>query len=395
MSYTKDVNSPEIFRLWSGIATISMSMERRLWTRTRHGVLYPTMFTMLIASPGIGKTEIIKRSAELLEESGKFSLAPQSITRASLIDTVRFASRQMINASGAPIDYHSLAVIIDELGVLISAHDLEFLSILNELYDTKPSYSEQRRHFNDGKRFVIEKPQLNMLAGSQPMFMAHLLPEEAWGMGFTSRMMLIYAGVGAEYQDVFGEIIEPEIPPEILVRKLSATAERTGEFKWSQPAMDIFNKWTRNKCEPIPEHSKLVHYLPRRKINVIKLAMVSSISRGGELLVEKDDVIRALDWLLGAEKVMPDIFREMAGKSDSDVLMELHYFMWSTMTQRKAKGKEANLAESELYNFLRIRVPGEKIGRIIEVAERSKIISRDAASLEKWIAKPKHMHGVE
>jgi len=395
LSHTKDINSPEIFRLWSGITTMAISMERRCWTQTRHGVLYPNLFTMLVSSPGIGKTEAIKRSQEVLSLADKFAMTPHSMTRAALIDALRFADKTMLGKDGAPLSYHSLALIVDELGVMIAAHDLEFLSVLNELYDTKPSYKERRRHFNEGKEILIERPQLNILAGSQPAFLAHLLPEEAWGMGFTSRMLLIYAGMGAEHMDVFGEFEEAaDAAPELAIG-LARISEKSGAFIWSPTAQGIFNAWKKRKCEPVPEHSKLVHYLPRRHINAIKLAMVSAISRTGELRVEEDDIIRGLDWLLAAEAVMPDIFREMAGKSDSDVLMELHYFMWAAMTRLRGQKKEANIPESEMYNFLRMRVPGEKILRILEVAERSKIISRDPQNMARWIARPKHMHGVE
>lgn len=394
MDYTKDVNSPEIFRLWSAITAMAAAMERRCWTQTKQGLLYPNLFTMLVSSPGIGKTEAIKRAEEILTYSDKISVTPQSMTRASLIDTLKASTHVMLDRNGKTTDYHSLALVVDELGTMISAHDLEFLSVLNKLFDCPHVHRERRRHFNEGKEIIISQPQLNILAGSQPAFLAHLLPEEAWGMGFTSRMLLIYAGQPAEAQDVFGESEDLADVGEALAMAYQFKAEANGPFQWTPEAKRIFNAWKAKKCEPIPEHSKLVHYLPRRHIYAIKLAMVSSLSRGLDLEVLEDDMTRGLDWLLAAEQVMPDIFREMAGKSDSDTLMELHYYMWQTMTQRKAKGKPGNVTEGEMYNFLRNRIPGEKIGRIIEVADRAKIIVRDVTDPSKWKATPKNLHGI-
>ena len=280
---------------------------------------------------------------------------------------------------------------------MIAAHDMEFLSVINKLYDLPEEHREKRRHYNEGKDLVIAHPQINILAGSQPKFLANLLPEEAWGMGFTSRMILIYSGSGIEPGDIFGEELEDrEVLFQSLAKRLGAFSEAQGVFMWSPEAKAMFNTWNKAKCHPIPEHSKLVSYLPRRSMNVVKLAMVSALSRSGTLEVEELDVIRGRDWMLIAEQAMPDIFREMAGKSDNDVLMELHYFMWQTMTQKRArKQKPWSITEGEMYNFLKYRVPSEKIARILEVADRSRIISRDPQNPANWIAKPKHLHGVE
>lgn len=398
MSLTSEVNSPEILRLWSAIGAVAASMERKCWTRNKRGILYPNLFIMLVTSPGIGKTEAIKRIEQLILQTKKLNVMPRSLTSASLIDVLKRSNKSfLLQGSGAPIDYHSGMVITAELGTMISAHDLEFLSILNDIYDNPGQYTQQRRHFNEGKEISIINPQLNILAGTQPAFLAHLLPEEAWSMGATSRTILVYAGQFHDSKPVFShDELEEELPDEQpLVKQLSKFAERSGQFKWTSGAMERFNAWKESGYKPIPEHSKLVHYLPRRGVHAIKLAMVSAMSSTGELVVREDDFTRATDWLISAEKIMPDIFREMAGKSDSDVLMELHYFMWQIMVQLKAKGKACNLGEGELYNFLRFRVPGEKIQRILEIAERSRIISRDPLDPARWIARPKHQHGVE
>lgn len=395
MSYTEDISSPEIFRRWCAIAAVAASMERRCWTQTKQGTLYPNLFTMLISSPGIGKTEAIKRAEELLQQTKKLVVSPQSLTKAALVDSIRDTQQSMINNQGAPIEYHSMTLCIDELGTMIAAHDLEFLSFLNKLYDSPVELKERRRHFHGGKDIVMARPQINMLAGSQPAFIAHLLPEEAWGMGFTSRMLLIYAGSGPAHADIFGSQVDHGKEQATLVYKLSQYAEKIGMFTWTPEAQRLLNEWNRARCPPIPDHSKLVNYITRRLIHVIKLCMVSALSRSDRLEVAEEDFIRARDWLIEAESFMPDIFREMAGKSDTDVIMELHYFMWQTMTSKRNRKQEGNVSEGELYNFLRLRVPSEKIQRILEVAERSRIIARDHKNPAFWIARPKGQHGVE
>ena len=98
---------------------------------------------------------------------------------------------------------------------------------------------------------------------------------------------------------------------------------------------------------------------------------------------------RALGWLLHAEKLMPDIFRHMVGKSDSQTIQELHFFLF----REYAKNKKP-LHESVIFHFLSQHAPSDKIPKIIEIAERSNIIVRVAGS-PFYTPKPKNEHGVE
>jgi hypothetical protein len=100
--------------------------------------------------------------------------------------------------------------------------------------------------------------------------------------------------------------------------------------------------------------------------------MISTLSRGNDLTVSHDDLVRAQDWLLEAESKMPDIFRDMAGKSDKVVIDDLHDFMWKMYTRDKKP-----LHESKLIMFLKGKVPTEKVFRILELCERSGVIERD------------------
>ena len=122
-----------------------------------------------------------------------------------------------------------------------------------------------------------------------------------------------------------------------------------------------------------------------------KLATISAISRTGRMVLEVEDTRRAVAWLTEAEALMPDIFREMIGKSDAQVVEELHFFL---MQQYRA-GKNKPLPGRTLWNFLHIRVPSEKIQRIIEVAERANIIAKVAGTEDLWIPRPKAEHGME
>jgi hypothetical protein len=152
----------------------------------------------------------------------------------------------------------------------------------------------------------------------------------------------------------------------------------------------MIEAWAQDRCPPIPDHSKLQHYNGRRILHTLKLCMVAAVSRSGELNIKVEDVIRARDWLLHAEQTMPDIFREMVSRSDAQVIQELHFFLWKLWVKDRRP-----LHESRLIHFLSHRVPSDKVQRVIDVAERSNVIAREAGSTNTYIPRPVAEHGME
>ena len=336
----------------------------------------------------IHNTIAINPVEELWVAADCFHISPNNVTKAALVDSLEKAgTKKPLNNGANLLEYHSLLVPCGELGVLVPAHDLEFFSVLNFVFDNPRRYREERRTMS---RVVdIPCPQLTILAGTQPGFLASLLPEEAWTMGFTSRLIMVYSCTGPKIR-LFGPKKEKrEELFKSLAKGLANMGERYGELSWDEEAEHAIEDWAYSGCEPVPEHSKLAHYIPRRILHTLKLCAISAMSRGSTMRVTLQDVTRAKDWLLGVEQVMPDIFREMSGKSDLLVLQELHFFMW----QAYAKNKKP-LHEGMLIHFLTGKVPSEKIQRIIDIAEKSNMMIRHVGT-KTYTPTPKNTHGQE
>ena len=541
MKYTDGVPSPDIFRLWSGITAISGALERRVWVETSRSVLFPNLFTLLVAPPAVGKClaygehvltydgkavpiETVKVGDLLIGPDGKsrtviatapgegqlykvtptkgrswlcngehilslrksknpnrgeictvtvlnwlkwsntkkaewklwrvevkdfalslpkrkdatnvgfnislasqgrwwgievdqdrqfllddftvihntqainpveqlwyanaqkFHVAPNNVTKASLIDSLMKADRKLLAPDKSLIEYHTMLIAASEFGVLVPSHDLEFLSVLNYVYDNPKSYREERRTM--ARSIDICNPQLVILAATQPGYLAATLPEEAWSMGTTSRLIMVYSGTG-KHVPLFGKGENRQEEFKALAESLGAMSERVGAFQWDEDAAKEIERWYLGGCDPVPEHSKLTHYNGRRILHILKLCMISAMSRSPKLRITLLDLTRAKDWLLAAEATMPDIFKEMVSKSDGQVIQEMHFFMWQIWVKDKKP-----VHESRIINFLSQRVPSEKIHRVIEIAERSNVISRMAGT-QTYTPRPKNSHGLE
>jgi len=124
-------------------------------------------------------------------------------------------------------------------------------------------------------------------------------------------------------------------------------------------------------------------------MHATKLATISAISRSGHLIIEPRDVDRAIHWLCEAEAVMPNVFREMIGKSDRMLMEELHLATFAFFN----RGSKKPVDGARLRAFLLDRAPHDKVESLILAAEKANFIARVAGTTDLWVPRPKYEHG--
>lgn len=391
MLATANTNSPERFRLWSAISAISGALERRVWTEGTGGPIFPHLYNVLVGAPASGKTTSIRIVRDLWSRIPGFHVAADNLTREALVDAMAKSLRTIVNGAEFPLIYSALNVACSEFGVFFANHDTHYLSFINHIYDGLNSYKEERRTVDPPE---VIKPHLVILAGTQPDFLGSFMPEEAWGMGFTSRLLLIYSAAPGTTK-IFGKSVDVS---KGLQGGINDLAVLKGEFVWMDDAIDEFVAWDKSGPggiggAPIPQHPRLRHYLGRRPLNVIKLSMISSASRGVSMTVTIDDVERAKSWLLEAEAGMPDIFLSMAQKSDSQIIDDMHlalYRMYSSVV----RGERKPIQKEAVYRYLAKRIPSPLIPKIIETAEHMGVL-KPGTYPDEWIPAPLNEHTPE
>lgn len=333
--------------------------------------VYANMYILLVAPPGVGKTVAIRPVVDLWRKTKKLKVAPDDITKAAFIDHITKSGQNHALSPTELLTYHSLQVGADELGVLMPAHDLSFMSTLNALYDNRDSFTESRRG-RDGD-LIIENPQVSMLAGTQPDFLAGLLPPEAWGMGFMSRMIMVYAGRSPKPK-LFGKRIRADTTA--LSEDLKTVCELNGEMEFTPGAEETLVSWYETGMLPEPEHTKLKHYVPRRILNILKLCIISAAARNNKMQIEDIDVIRARDWLLEVEALMPDVFKDMGGHADGETIKDMHSWMWQVWTHSNLEdpNKRKPIHISRLTTYLLAKTPQYNVENIIKLCKTAKII---------------------
>lgn len=388
MAFTEGRPTPEIYRKWAAITTLSGALERRIWTVTIGGKQYANLYTMLVGGPGTGKSQAINPAAGLIKATKKFKIAPNSVTKASFIDALNTAGQlRLLPDKVTSLQYHHLFVFAAELGVFLNVYDGDFISVMNELFDNTDCYREERRHSLKDPISIIN-PQSTMLLGAQPGFLGTMLPEVAWSCGWTARMLMVYADKSPKVS-LFGTHKDVSHIEKKLVKKLTECHEYYGEIKWDIKAIRELEQWLDCDCPPVPDHPKLSHYIPRRgNVFIVKLAMISAMARGEELAVRLQDVERAREWLLEIEALMPQIFRDMVMRSDDQVIEETFQFAFSVYLKTRKP-----LPGATILRFLAQRTPAEKAEKIMTLMEKAGILERQAGT-ETYIPRAREMHGL-
>jgi len=139
------------------------------------------------------------------------------------------------------------------------------------------------------------------------------IPEQAWGMGFMSRTIMVFDQAKTRTSAFEHEDVDHKLKAAII-SDLKQIRNLFGYFKWDKQAIALYEEWWVNKGgPPVPQNKRLaMGYNARRDLHFFKLAMTFSLSRGNDLLVNVKDASRAIEYLVRVEDRMRHIFNEMA-----------------------------------------------------------------------------------
>jgi hypothetical protein len=367
MEMTAGLPSPELFRKWSAISAIAGALERKVWVHTLGQNLYPTMYVILVAPPGVGKSVVTSKVGKLWGAIPDQHLASSSVTKASLIDDLRDATREIVRPSSTPPSdkFNSLKILSNELGVLIPSYDNEFMNVLTDIYDGY-GYSERRR--SKELNFELKAPQFSLLAATTPNYLSNILPEGAWEQGFLSRTILVYSGLTV-LVDPFSTGKVDEKQAKALQTDLNRIALMYGEITFTEEAKAALTEWHLAGGPPAPDHPKLLNYRTRRTLHLLKLCMVASVADSESYEITFDHYQTALDWLIEVEHYIPDIFKSMATGGDMKAMEDTWYFVYKMYLKDNDP-----IPEAKVFRFLQERVPAHAVENIMTIMVKSGLL---------------------
>jgi len=311
LKWTDNTEPANNFRLWTAISTIAGLLQRRCFI-TWEGPLFPNFYITLAGPAGSRKGTAMRFGRIILNAAG-VPLAPESTTREALIRDI--AESYVSTPTGNDIIHHaSLTVFSDELAVFLNQKDTRIIRDLNNWFDCPDIWRYKTKDIKLADE--IANVWVNIIGATTPQLIDAIMPYEVLVGGLSSRMIFVFAQKKGKIVPIPMKTPEEMALEVSLINDAHTILQMIGEFKISTQFLEKNKKWTYVHEENPPFVGTILEgYADRRRIHLLKLAMICSVSRGQSMQLEIKDFDRALAILEKEELTMLGPFTGY-GRSD-------------------------------------------------------------------------------
>jgi hypothetical protein len=375
MQYTENTEPPKLFRKWTAISCIASAMQRKI--RINWGtalVFYPNFYIVLVGPSATGKGTAMNPGLNILDEIPAIRLSAQATSLQALIRRLKDTNLTDIDmVTGEQIYHSSLTVFSKEFTVFLGYQNRELMAALCDWYDCdrKWVYETISR-----KTEQIDGVWFNLIAGTTPDLIRSSLPIESVGGGLTSRIIFIYEEAPDKLVTLPTETNAERELFECLVHDLEKISLMSGSFKWTAGFAEGWDSWCRaNFNNPPFRDSKFDGYNGRRRVHLIKLAMVVAMSHGQNgLILTSGDLKEAAELLAEAEVKMALTFKGV-GKSDiAELVHKASSFIMRSKTAQIPLFQFARYFENDMDKFVMDRVLST-----LEMSKGIKVVTKPGA----------------
>lgn len=367
IQFTKETEPPLSFHTWCGVSIIASTLQRRCRLVWGHDELFPNHYIILIGPSGqTRKGAALALARPFLEYVG-IPIAANRVTNEKLCRYIA-DSCSSYNGPNNEVRLQCAATIwSSELHVFLGRANVDLLAALTDWYDCLNNWEYDTKH--EG-RDEISGLCVNILGATAPDWLPSMLPNEAIGGGFTSRITFVVEEYKGKVILDPNEVGVDEDLRDELLKDIEKIKLLSGDFTMDDKALDAYKRWYsagENKIKKghfaVPD-PKFNGYCSRRATHIKKLAMVLSASRGDDLTIRLEDFNRARVLMEAAEKKMPRAFSGLGRARFSDLTDGVLTFI---MRRRKCKRSEL------LQKFYR-DVDAWTLEQIERVLEQMKVV---------------------
>jgi hypothetical protein len=327
IDYIGESEAPTFYHRWAAIMSIAGFLGRNFYFQHGHFKIYPNMYVKLIGIPATRKSTVIKIMRNLMKASGYTTFAPDKTSKEKYLMDLAGIGNEFDIKDKSPEDILTQNIFGPDISnepveSFIAADEfndffgttaiLEFLSTLGNLWDYEGTYENKLKN---SRQVYINNPTINIFGGNTPTNLSTLMPPEAIGQGFFSRLILVH-GEPTGRRITFPKPPSTELGQQLTNFYKDIQHKVRGEAKLSKGAEDLLDKIYKT-FQGIPD-SRFQYYNGRRLNQLIKLTLISAASRLSTT-IEVEDVIYANTVLTHTEKMMPKALGEFGKAKNSDV----------------------------------------------------------------------------
>lgn len=356
-TYALGDECPPMFHTWVGLMTLSAAVQRKVWLPFGDNAFYPNIYVMLVGDAGNGKTWAMKKGVRVMKElnlpiSGSIETAPgmwrymggtvNSMDPAKSIPAPENVKHPVKWPDGKLRDTHCITIVANEFINFISYDQEGWVNSLNDIYDEDNYHYRTKGSGED----TLLGPYICLLGALTTDVAADLQKTRIISTGLARRTIFQY---GQRMFDKPVAIIQ--FSPEQLAAKAWCVdylkqlndPKVAGEFQWGPGTKEWFIAWYGPELAQVPtRHPTVRSWYASKSTQLLKLAMLISLSQSFNLTMEIDHLELALAYLSSVEVDLPKIFgavgrNEMAGIAVK--IMEFVEYLPDPITEQKLRNQ--------------------------------------------------------
>jgi hypothetical protein len=302
----QNFESPRKFFYWSALAAISAVVKRNVYVRKRDAetkrtnyILYPNIYVFLVGdSAVVRKGPPIKAARKLVKAVNNTRIISG---RASVQGIIKELATAYSREDGPPITDAAAFICASEFkSSLVS--DPQALSILTDIFDGDFS-SDWKVLLKGAATEELKDVYPVILGGSNPAYLKEAIAGADIEGGFVGRSFMVYGSkrqkINALVSDIEGEENDDEDADEENknyekeAEWLKKIIELKGHFKYTPEAAKLYTDWYEGFT--VKEVDDKTGTFGRLHDQVLKVAMLLSLSRKLQLVLDKNDIQDAID----------------------------------------------------------------------------------------------------
>jgi len=315
LKYTEHTESPLNYHVWCGLSVIAGALQRRVYLRWGLGqVIYPNLYIVLIGQSGKTRKGVALGIAkDFLKNVPGITVTPESSSgRQAMILAMKRAATNFMDPTDNKIKFHcAVTSFSEELSVFLGQGDIAYLASLTDWYDSKDDWEYET--VGRGKD-SLQGLCLNLCGGTAPDWIQSMIPQEALGGGFTSRIIFVVEEKKRQLVPEYNLDDEAIALGKALRDDLERIGNLKGEIKFTDEGKELYKSWyiaettKLDNGDPAINDTRFAGYCERRATHLRKLMIVCSASRGDDLLITAEDFHKARTLLENVELNMGKTF---------------------------------------------------------------------------------------
>lgn len=289
----------------------------------------------------------------LLKSLDNINFGPDSVTREDLIALMS----KLGNREGRPA---AMTIHSSELSSLIEPSGIKMIQFLTDIFDTSDdTWKYSTKH--QGKA-TLHFPVLNVFACTTPSWIANDFPADALNHGFTARVVFVYE------EDTRFDNPYPRAPDSNLIKSLINDLKHIslirGPFEWGPGSKETYAKYYGIIKRTIPKDYRVEGFHWRKRIHVLKVAMLLSLADNDSLVLMPRDIEAAWDIITLVEEKMPLAFSAVGKYEHASDLERILYQITATGGMSTKEIYERNYAVGDVNQLANILQMLENMGKI-------------------------------